>query len=296
MNVKHYCAALTAFLIWGLFSLVLRPLAAYSSYDILFYRILFATGAIWMVSLCFRRKATKSSIKHLRSLNVGQKRKVLGNYVLSAIMLALNWYLFIYAMNRISVNSTSLAYLICPIVTTILASIFLKERLRTGQWIAVSLSVIACFLLSLGHFTDLAYSFMIALTYAVYLILQKVNPQDKLFSLTIHISISALILLPALLSQDSKPPTETSFYAYTFVIATVFTVIPLFLNAYALKGLSSSVVGVLLYINPVIAFILAITYFKEEVTGLQMIAYLLIFVSVVLFNMVYLADNRKQLS
>lgn len=207
-------------------------------------------------------------------------------------MLAANWYLFIYAMNRISVNSTSLGYLICPILTTVLATIFLQERLRAGQWFAVALSFVACILLSLGHFTDLAYSFLIALSYAVYLILQKINPEDKLFSLTIHISISALILAPLLLSQDSDPPTEMTFYGYTFVIAVLFTVIPLFLNAYALKGLSSSLVGVLLYINPVIAFVLAIGYFKEEVTGLQLVAYLLVFISVILFNAVYLLGKK----
>lgn len=293
MNIKYYLSALSAFIIWGLFSLVLRPLSDYSAYEILFYRVLFATGFIWLVSFSFRRKKTLASIRHLRSVTKGERREVFLNYLVSAVMLAFNWYLFIYAMNRISVNSTSLAYLICPTITTALAAIFLEERLRIGQWIAVAISFVACLLLSIGHFVDLFYSFAIALTYAIYLILQKRNSEDRFFSLAIHISVSTMVLAPILLSQDSEPPIEWHFYGYTFLIAVLFTIVPLFLNAYALKGLSSSLVGVLLYINPILSFALAVGYFGEVVTGLQLAAYGMIVLSVVLFNLVYFYRRKR---
>src|SRR5690606_25979290 len=100
-----------------------------------------------------------------------QRRLVLLNFI-SAVLLAINWYLFIYVMNRISVNATSLAYMLCPIITTVLAYIFLKDRLSKVQWAAVSLSLLSCILLSIGHFMDVFYSFIIALSYAIYLVLQ----------------------------------------------------------------------------------------------------------------------------
>src|SRR5690606_40420590 len=91
-------------------------------------------------------------------------------------------------MNTVSVNATSLAYLICPILTTLLAGIFLKERLNTGQWAAVGMSILSCIMLSYGHFMDMLYSVIIALSYAIYLVLQKANTQlDRFFTLTLHI-------------------------------------------------------------------------------------------------------------
>jgi chloramphenicol-sensitive protein RarD len=62
---------------------------------------------------------------------------------------------------------------------------------------------------------------------------------------------------------------------------------------YALKGLDSSVVGILLYINPTIAFLLAVFYFEESINGVQIVAYGLIFLAVVIFNVAYIRSQRK---
>jgi chloramphenicol-sensitive protein RarD len=63
-----------------------------------------------------------------------------------------------------------------------------------------------------------------------------------------------------------------------------FTIIPLFLNLYALKGINSSAVGIMIYINPIINFLLAVFYYQEQVSWLQLCAYFLILVSIVVFN------------
>src|SRR5690606_36927575 len=257
--------------------------------DILTYRVAFAAIIIAIVSLTVRYKVTKANLSYIRSLTLPARNKIIGTTIFSAIMLAVNWYLYIYVMNTVSVNATSLAYLICPILTTVLAGIFLKERLNTGQWVAVGMSILSCIMLSYGHFMDMLYSVIIALSYAIYLVLQKANTQlDRFFTLTLHILISAILLIPMGLSSSSEVMHSDLFFQYVLLIAVLFTIIPLFLNMYALKGLDSSVVGVLLYINPIIAFLLAVFYFNENITSLQGIAYGLIFVAVVVFNISYL--------
>ncbi len=293
VNIKYYASALSSFVIWGLFSLVLRPLQEYAALEILLYRVLFATASIWLANLLFRRKETQRSFQQISNMNSSEKRKIVGNYVISALMLSLNWFLFIFVMNTISVNATSLAYLLCPILTTALATIFLGERLRMGQWAAVFVSVLSCIMLSIGHFVDLFYSLMIALTYAIYLVLQKANTAtDKLFSLSIHITLSTIILLPLFGIVGLGANKSAIFYELVWVIAVVFTIVPLFLNAYALKGLSSSLVGILLYVNPLLSFTLAITYFNEPITPIQIIAYGMIIVSVIWFNLLYFKKQK----
>lgn len=289
MQLKYYAAALFSFVVWGMFSLVLKPLSDYAALDILTYRVAFAAIIIAIVSLTVRYKVTKANLSYIRSLTLTARNKIIGTTIFSAIILAVNWYLYIYVMNTVSVNATSLAYLICPILTTVLAGIFLKERLNTGQWVAVGMSILSCIMLSYGHFMDMLYSVIIALSYAIYLVLQKANTQlDRFFTLTLHILISAILLIPMGLSSSSEVMHSDLFFQYVLLIAVLFTIIPLFLNMYALKGLDSSVVGVLLYINPIIAFLLAVFYFNENITSLQGIAYGLIFVAVVVFNISYL--------
>ncbi len=292
--MKYYLSAVLGFLIWGTFALVLKPLGAYAALDILIHRVLFASVSIVIACFLFRRKQTLASIQYLRNLPKKQLKKLLINVIGSAVLLALNWFLFIYVMNTVSVNATSLAYLICPILTTVLASIFLKEHLNKGQWFAVALSVLSCILMAYGHFIDLFYSFVIALSYAAYLVLQKNSFQlDKFVTLTIHILVSTLLLLPILGMIDTSVPKTNDFYLLILIIAIGYTIIPLFLNIYALKGLDSSVVGILLYLNPIISFFLAILYYKESITLFQIIAFSLIFLAIILFNVSYIYERRK---
>jgi chloramphenicol-sensitive protein RarD len=94
----------------------------------------------------------------------------------------------------------------------------------------------------------------------------------------------ALIILPFYPKYSGAIPREPLFYVCLFCIVVFFTIVPLFLNLYALKGINSSTVGILMYINPIINFTLAIFYFKEQVTLLQMLSYSLILVSIIVFN------------
>jgi chloramphenicol-sensitive protein RarD len=82
------------------------------------------------------------------------------------------------------------------------------------------------------------------------------------------------------------------FYICLVVIVVIFTIIPLFLNLYALKEINSSTVGIMMYINPIINFLIAIFYYKEEVTLIQLVSYFLILISILIFNE-KLLFNRK---
>ena len=282
---KYYFAAFSAFFIWGFFSLALKPLHSYPSLDILFYRVFFSVTAMLLINLCFRKKVLKKDWNQFKSMTAKQKRSVVLLTLGGGVFLSSNWFVFIYVMNHISVKAASLAYLICPILTTILAFFILKEKLSKWQWFAVSISVFSCVLLSLDHFEDIFYSLITAATYAMYLVSQrKNNEMDKFLVLTIQLVFTALILIPFYPKYSGALPTETLFYGCLSVIVVFFTIIPLFLNLYALKGINSSAVGIMIYINPIIGFLIAVFYYKEDVTALQLFSYFLILVSIVVFN------------
>lgn len=284
-NLKYYLAAIFAFGIWGTFSLVLKPLHSYPSLDILFYRVFSCAVIMTLVSVIFRRLKLKENLKYFKNLSQKEKRKVIGLNMLSSILLTGNWFSFIYVMNHISVRATSVAYLVCPIITTILAFFILKEKLTKLQWISVFLSALGCILLSYSNLLDMVYSSLIGSTYACYLIIQSTNSRfDKFLVLNFHMILSAFILLPFFPTYSGEVPTDFSFYLYIETIAVMYTIVPLLLNLYALSGIASSKVGMILNINPIIAFILAGAVYHEALGSLQIVSYAVIFLAVVIFN------------
>lgn len=284
-QLRYYIAAIFAFATWGTFSLVLKPLHEYSSVDILFYRVFSCAIIMSVISVLFRKKKLKENLDIFKRLSKKDQQKKTGLNILSSILLTGNWFSFIYVMNHISVRATSVAYLVCPIITTILAFFILREKLGRLQWLSVALSGLGCILLSYSSLMDMLYSSLIGFTYASYLIVQSINKRfDKFLILNIHIVLASLILLPFFPSYSGAVPTEFRFYIFIEIIAVMYTIVPLLLNLYALSGIASSKVGMILNINPIIAFILAGAVYHEKLEFVQIVAYSIIFLAVIIFN------------
>ena len=206
-------AALSAFAIWGFFSLVLRPIGTYPSLDILFYRVFSCAVLMLIVSLLFRRKIWRQNKEAFKDMPSSQKRKIVGLTLGGGVFLTANWFFFIYVMNHINLKAASFAYLVCPIMTTVLAYFILKEKLSKWQWTAVLLSVFSCLLLSFNNLTDVFYSLVVALSYALYLVSQRKNNElDRFLLLTFQITFSALMLLPFYPHYSGPLPASAFFY------------------------------------------------------------------------------------
>lgn len=292
-NLKYYFAAIIAFAVWGTFSLVLKPLHAYASLDILFYRVFSCALIMSLYALLFKREKIKENISLFKSLDRKKRRKMIGLNTGSSLFLTVNWFSFIYVMNHVSVRSTSVAYLVCPILTTLLAYFILHEKLSRIQWLSVALSCVGCLLLSYANMMDMLFSAFVGFSYACYLVNQSKNSGfDKFLVLNFHILLSAIVLLPFYPAFSGSIPSDLKFYLYVEVIAVLYTILPLLLNLYALTRISSSTVGMLMNINPIIAFILAGVVFHEPLGILQLVAYGLIFLAVVVFNMKQIFNFR----
>jgi len=284
-NLKYYLAAISAFSIWGFFSLVLKPLHAYPSLDILFYRVFSCAVIMTIISVLFKRAKLKENVQMLQSLPKSKRREIIWLNIGGSIFLTVNWFSFIYVMNHVSVRATSVAYLVCPILTTVLAYLLLRDKLTRIQWFSVALSCLGCLLLSYTNLSNMFFSTIIGLSYACYLISQnKNNGFDKFLILNFHIFLSAVLLLPFYPSFSGPVPSDFTFYFYVEIIAVLYTIVPLFLNLYALSRISSSTVGMILNINPIIAFALSGIVYHEAIGSLQVFAYSLIFMAVIVFN------------
>lgn len=266
-------------------SIAIRWVKDYPAEDILYYRILTALFILWGFTLIFRSNALRTDITHYSSLSPVAKKKFIFLTLLSAALIFGNWFAYIYAVNHISIQSAAFAYLICPLLTAISAYIILKEQLSNIKKVALLFAMISVIMLASGSMTEVIWSISVGLLYALYLVIQRLSQGfDKLNVLGIQLLICSLFVIPKLIFNQHNIPNDAIFWIDIIVIALVFTIIPLYLSMYALTKISSTTTGVLLYINPLIAFTLAVVYFKETVDPHKYIAYAIIVLAIVLFN------------
>lgn len=284
-NLRYLLAAFLSVAIWGFFAIPLRNLKAFPAEEILYYRIFTSLVVIWIGILLFRRKELIKDINYFKSVSKREKRNIVFQIVGAAILLTLNWYTFIYAVNNVSLKSAAFAYMVCPLITAFGGFLILKEHLTKIKLISLGIALLSILMLATGSFIEVLWSVVIAALYAFYLIIQrKMQHLDKLNVLALQISISVLLMLPFYLYHHQGFPTSSWFWGHIVLIAVVFTVIPLFLSLYALIQIPSSTLGIIIYLNPIIAFAVAILYFDEQIDPHQLMAYLLLLFAVFLFN------------
>lgn len=282
---RHYLSAVATFVVFGFISLPIRALHGYESGQLLYYRVAFALLCLAGIIAAFRRDSLRQTLGQYQAADTAEKRKFLRSALVGSVFLTVNWLAFIYVLNHISVQTGSFSYLLCPIVTTLLGSLLLKEKLHVTQWIALGISATACGLIGVDSLYNLSFSLFIATSYALYLITQRIlRNYDRIVLLAMQVLLAFGILTALGPSFRGAVPTEGFFYANIFVLSSLFTVFPLFLNAYALKGLPASTLGALMYINPLINFALAFFYYGERASAAQWTAYGLIGVSVLVAN------------
>lgn len=285
---KYYGAAISAFVIWGFIPFPLRALGDYPSGQILYFRIVFSVALLLLLTGLFHRQSLRDTWLLYRQSPQKEKRRFLLLLPLSGVLLTINWFTFIYVVNHVDIQTGSFSYLLCPILTALLGFLLLKEKLKTHQWIAIGLSLLSCSLIGTGSLVNLLFSLFIALSYALYLIVQRVLKQyDKIVLLTLTLLVTAMLIGPfyQYFNAGHTLGLDWYFFGVIGVLAIVFTILPLFLNLYALKELKSGTVGILLYINPVLNFAMAFWYFQEKTSPQKALAYALILVSIVIYNL-----------
>jgi len=266
-------------------SIPLRDLKGFPPQEILYYRIFASIIMVWASILLLRKEQLKKDYAHFKVLPSGKKKILLLLTTLSAFLITGNWFTYIYAVNSVSLKAAAFAYMVCPLITALCGFVLLKEQLTKIKIIALAIALISIILLATGSLYEVLWAILIASFYAVYIILLKViKDVDKFNLLGIQLILSGIIISPVYLISSQPFPLVTSFWLHIFLIAIVFTIIPLFLNAYALVGMPSSALGILIYLNPIVAFAVAFFYFKENIDVHQLFAYLLLLLSIVIFN------------
>ncbi|MBS9402508.1 EamA family transporter RarD [Halomonas sp. TRM85114] len=276
---KGVAFGLIAYVMWGCFPLFFALFDAVPAYEILIHRVtwscLFLVG---LVTLMGRWKPIRVALREPRRLG-----RVLG----CAVLIAINWGLYIYSVETRQVLQASLGYFLTPLVNVALGMLILRERMHRLQAVAVALATlaIALQLLMLGKIPWI--SLTLALSFGTYGLLRKQVPLDGLSGLFVE----TLLLLPlALMALTWLSQAELShFFADSrttmlLIASGVITALPLLAFAGAARRLRLATLGFLMYLNPTIQFFIALLVFNEPLSSVQLGTFLLIWVGLALYS------------
>ncbi|MFF3317340.1 EamA family transporter RarD [Streptomyces sp. NPDC003035] len=244
---------------WGLVPLFWPLLKPAGAVEILAHRMVWSLVVVGVALLALRRWGW------IRELMRSPRK--LGLITVAATVITVNWGLYIWAVNAGQVVESSLGYFINPLVTIALGVLFLKERLRPAQWVAVGVAAAAVLVLSIGYGRPPWISLVLAFSFGAYGLVKKKVNIGGLESLAAETAVQFLPALAYLLwlgSQDSATfGTEGAGHAALLAATGIVTAVPLVCFGAAAIRVPLSTLGLLQYLAPLFQFGLGVLYFHE---------------------------------
>ena len=281
-------AAFSAYVIWGFLPLYLILVRSVPAFEFVGWRI------IWTLPLCLLIVLARRQGTDLRAALAN--RRTLGLLALSATLIAVNWVVYVWAIQNGQVYAASLGYYINPLVNVLLGTVLLGEKLSRPQWAAVGLAGIGVSLLAAGALTMLWISLTLALSFGSYGLIRKQLDVGSVPGLTIE---SALLLLPSFAVAWYYAQTQGSSFAVSTELSLaimaggVVTAFPLLLFAIAARKLPYSMLGFIQFLAPSIVFVLGLTVFGEELKPVQAACFACIWAAAAIFVWDLVARTRK---
>jgi chloramphenicol-sensitive protein RarD len=275
---KGILYALGAYITWGFFPFYWKLLAGVPALQLLGHRILWSFITLIAILLIARQWKTIQ-----KALN----RRVLTIYSVAAVLIAINWLTYVWAVGQGFIIETSLGYFINPLLSVLLGVIFLRERLRPLQWLPIGLATLGVLYLTFAYGSLPWVALTLAVSFGFYGLVKKNAPLDSLPGLTME---TGILFLPALGFLLYSEFSGTSAFLHTTPLlnlmllgAGLVTIVPLLMFASAAKRIPLTMIGVLQYVNPTIQFLLGTFVYKEPFDHHRLIGFGIVWLALILF-------------
>lgn len=272
--------AIGAYVWWGFFPLYWKMLKHVPALQLIGHRIVWSFFALIVVIVIIRQwKNFRDSVFNF---------KVLRLYLIAAVLIAVNWFMYVWAVNAGHIVETSLGYFINPLLSVLMGVIFFRERLNMWQWAPIGIAGAAVLYLTLALGSLPWIALILAFSFATYGVVKKVAPLSSLHGLTLE---TFILLIPAMVFLIYSENTGTGSFAHNgwltdlmIIGAGVITTIPLLMFASATKRIPLSFIGILQYIAPTIQFLIGVLFYKEHFSTEQFIGYSLVWIALIIFG------------
>lgn len=270
---------LAAYVLWGFFPIYWKLLHEVPALEVIGHRI------SWSFLLLIAVILLTKQWKQFRSAALTPR--VIGIYTVAGVVLTINWLIYVWGVNAGFIVETSLGYFINPLISVLLGVLFLRERLRPMQWVAVALAASGVLYLTItyGRLPWIALS--LAVSFGIYGFVKKLAPLGSLYGLTLETALVFPMALVYLLFMES---TGTGAFLHhgalidILLIGTgVVTSIPLLMFASAARQIPLTMVGLLQYIAPTLQFLIGVFLYHEPFDQSRLIGFSLVWLALILF-------------
>ena len=271
--------AASAYVFWGGFPIYWKLLSGIPALQLMCHRIVWS--CVLLLGLITAQHDWSRLLGALRS------RRVMTIYAVAAVAIALNWFVFVWAVNEGFIVQVALGYFINPLVSVCLGVIVFRERLRRLEWAAIALASAGVLYLTLfyGSFPWIALT--LACSFGTYGFMKKLAPLGAVLGLTLETSIlflpAVVFLIYAYVAGDVGFLHENALRNFLMVAAGPITTAPLLLFAAAARRIPLSMMGMLQYINPMMQFLIGVLVYHEPFNATQFAGFGMVWAALLLF-------------
>jgi len=270
---------LAAYAMWGFFPIYWKLLHEVSALQVIGHRIGWSFILLMAVILLTRQW------KEFRSAALVPK--VIGIYAIAGVLLSINWLIYVWGVNSGFIVETSLGYFINPLISVLLGVLFLRERLRAMQWVAVGLAATGVVYLTLTYGQPPWIALSLAFSFGTYGLVKKLSPLGSLYGLTLETALVfpiALLYLTFVQSNGTGAFLQQGVLSDILLIGTgAVTSIPLLMFASAARQIPLTMIGILQYIAPTLQFVIGVFLYHEPFDQSHLIGFSLVWLALIIF-------------
>lgn len=278
-----------AYALWGVMPIYFKQIASVSSLDIVAHRIVWSLIVLLLLLTIARAWGQVSAAI--------RNRKVLLTLLVSALLIATNWLLYVYSINNGHILAGSLGYYLNPLANILLGRFVLGESLSRRQWAAVGIAGAGVAVLAAGAAGTLWISLILCFSFATYGLLRKIIAVDSLAGLSIETALLSPFALGFLMLGGAggramfDHPAGINAY---LIAAGIVSTVPLLCFTAAARRLPYSTVGMLQFLAPTLQFALAVGLYGEPFTLAHAIAFGAIWAALGLYASSLLSERRAR--
>ncbi len=289
MKNKGILYGIIAYTFWGLLPIYWKSLKGVPPIEILSHRMVWSFFFMLVVLTVTRRWAWIRPVL--------TQPKVLLTFLVTAVLLAINWFVYIWAVNSGFIVDAALGYFINPLVNVLLGYIFLKERLRPGQMAAVLLALGGVLYLTITYGSLPWIALTLAFSFGTYGLLRKTAVLDSVPGLTLETGWLFLFALGLLIYFELKgtaalghSPLNTNML---LIGAGVITAVPLLCFAASARLVTMATLGILQYLAPTLQFLIGVFIYGEAFSRTQLVGYSFIWLALIVYTVESIRHSRK---
>lgn len=269
---------LAAYGLWGAIPIYFKVLGRFAnSYEILAHRIVWSAVLLIVVLSLIR-----GQWQRLRSA-IANPRTALA-LVFSSLLIAVNWYVYIYGVETNRIMQCSLGYFVTPLVNVALGVFLLGEHFRPWQGVALGCGAVGMVVLASMSDSFPWIAISLAVTFSTYGLMRKLASIETLIGLTAESLLLAPLALWYLFSTGSSWQHADAGEQWMLILSGPATVIPLFCFGQAARMLPLSTLGFLQYLSPSLQFLVAVFLFHEDMNLIKAIAFGAVWLGLCIFT------------